>query len=105
MQRILLGAIALALVTPSMAAAREAVAVRVGDLALNRPADAERLLRRLDRAALDVCGASHVSVRELQRAVRASDCYAQAMDEAVNAVGGPRRSELLRARSPAYAAR
>ncbi|MGA0608591.1 UrcA family protein [Phenylobacterium sp. VNQ135] len=110
MRHFLLGALALALATPStaipsIAMAREAVAVRTGDLALNRPGHAERLLRRFDRAALDVCGASHVSVRELQRAVRATDCYARAMDEAVTAVGAPRVADLHRRGGPAFATR
>jgi UrcA family protein len=88
MKAFLLGAAMLALVAPTAASARDAsVAVRTGDLALDRPVDTQRLLRRLDKAALAVCGGSHVSVREQQRAVRATDCYAQAMDDALDAAG------------------
>ncbi|WP_374470871.1 UrcA family protein [Phenylobacterium sp.] len=106
MKSILLGALALALIVPAAAQAREeSVAVRTGDLSLSRQADAQRLLRRLDRAALDVCGASISSVREVQAAIRASDCYAQAMDQAVAQVGSPAVSDLYRQRGQAYAAR
>jgi UrcA family protein len=105
MKTILLGALALALALPAAASAGQMVAVRTDDLSLSRPADAQRLLRRLDRAALDVCGASIVSVREMQAATRASDCYAQAMAQAVAQVGSPTVSDLYRERGRSYATR
>ena len=95
MTRPMLLALAIALAAPLAAAAAER-AVAAGDLDLNRTSDAQRMLRRLDAAALDVCGASIDSVRDQQRAVRRSACYAEAMDGAVAAVNAPALSELHR---------
>ena len=59
-----------------------AAVVRVGDLDLGRPADVERLQRRLETAALEVCGAHAGSVRMVKQAVARSDCYREALAQA-----------------------
>lgn len=56
--------------------------VRVGDLDLGRPADVERLQRRLETAALEVCGAHAGSVRMVKQAVARSDCYRETLAQA-----------------------
>ena len=66
-----------------------AVAVPSGGLDLQDPRDAAVMLSRLDRASAKVCGASSFSVREYQAAVRQTDCYRDAMAQAVNAVNAP----------------
>jgi UrcA family protein len=93
-------ALAIALAAPLAASAAER-AVSAGDLTLSRPADAQRMLRRLDAAALEVCGASVDSVRDQQRAVRRSACYAEAMDGALAAVNAPAATERYRQASRA----
>lgn len=83
-------ALALSLAIPAVAGAGvPTAAVQFRDLDLNSTAGAKVMLRRLDRAALSVCGASEFSVREYQRDVRRSDCYDQAMQSAVRELGAP----------------
>jgi UrcA family protein len=62
------------------------------------PAAARRSLARIDRAALEVCGAFDSSFRELKDAVHRSDCWRESMAGAVAQIDDP----LLRA---AYADR
>ncbi|MCR5878715.1 UrcA family protein [Phenylobacterium sp. J367] len=102
MKSLMIAALALTMAAPAVAAERS---VATADLTLSRPADAQRVLRRLDQAALEVCGASVNSVTETRRAARASDCYAQAMDAGVAAVNSPTVSDLYRERGRTYAAR
>jgi UrcA family protein len=106
MKHVLLAALVGVLALPAAALAKEeALAVRAGDLSLSQPAHAHRMLRRLDQAALDVCGASIVSLKEHQRAVRRSGCYAQAMETAVATLNAPALDALYRQRGRTYAAR
>lgn len=97
--KALILAVAFILAAPAAAQAttREST-VRYGDLDLERTADAQVLLRRLDRAALSVCGASIVSVREQQRAVRASACFRETLGRAVASLDAPTVSALHDAR-------
>ncbi|WP_374575711.1 UrcA family protein [Phenylobacterium sp.] len=57
-------------------------AVQIGDLDLAKPDDQVRLDRRLDRAAMEVCGVYQGSLRELKLVVRQSACYRDALAEA-----------------------
>lgn len=100
MRHLMLGTLALALALPAAASARE-TAVRSHDLDLAQARDAQLMLRRLDKAALEVCGASIVSVADQQRAVRRSVCYRQAMEGAVAALRAPVVMDLYRERATA----
>ncbi|WP_309646669.1 UrcA family protein [Phenylobacterium sp.] len=102
--KILISALALALAAPVAVQAAPAVeittsvAARHGDLDLSRAGHASIMLRRLDRAALSVCGASEFSLREYQRAVRATACYGAAMDSSVASLGAPLVSSAYQGR-------
>lgn len=85
---------ALALAAP--AAAAPSVPVRVGDLDLTNARQAAEMLRRVDVAAARACGAETASVREMQTAVRRSDCYAKAMDRALAELRAPAVESLYR---------
>ncbi|MBU2135652.1 MAG: UrcA family protein [Alphaproteobacteria bacterium] len=50
-------------------------------------ADAQRLERRVERAAFTACGGHEGSVRTLKRTVTRSDCYQETLAEARRAVG------------------
>ena len=47
------------------------------------------MLRRLDGAAVQACGASKFSVRDMQRSSRRSDCYKRAMSSALDMINAP----------------
>ena len=79
------------------------VKVGYGDLNLNRTADAERLLHRLDRAAADACGASGFSLPEVKAEVRRSNCYRSSMDHAVATLNVPTVNSLYAQRAQVYA--
>ena len=76
------------------------IAVSKAGLDLSSERDATRLLARLDRAALNVCGASAFSLREVQAATRASDCYHQSMDQAVASLNSATVNAIYRERAP-----
>ncbi|MGR4866802.1 UrcA family protein [Caulobacter sp. LARHSG274] len=59
------------------------VAVRTDRLDPSNPRDAERIMKRIDTAALEVCGAYRGSFVELKRVVAASDCHRDAVANAV----------------------
>ena len=59
------------------------VAVRTAKLDLNNPRDAERMMKRIDTAAMEVCGAYRGSLVELKRVVAASACHRDAVANAV----------------------
>lgn len=61
--------------------------VRVADLDPAKPEDAQRLDRRLKRAAMEACGAYEGSVRILKMAVERSDCYRETLADARAHVG------------------
>ena len=50
-------------------------------------ADAQRLERRVERAAFTACGGHEGSVRVLKRTVTRSDCYQETLSQARAAVG------------------
>jgi len=103
---------ALALAAPAAAdilthdgAVTTTVAVRAGDLDLNRAPHAATLVARLDRAAAQTCGASTFSVREYQAAVRRTGCYRDAMEQAVASLNAPAVTAVYRERVPLVATR
>lgn len=60
-----------------------------GDLNLARAGDAKIMLHRLDRAALEACGASSFSFRDYRTAVQRSDCYKDGMRQALADLNAP----------------
>ena len=93
--KTLIAATVLALTTSAaMAAPSQTAVLRYGDLDLNRSEDAAVMMRRIDSAALSACGASKVSVREMQRAVRAGDCFRDAQARAVATLNAPTVTSL-----------
>jgi UrcA family protein len=74
-------------------------AVSAAGLDLARPSDAAVMARRLEQAAMNVCGASEFSAREVQNDVRRSDCYRDATDRALSALSAPAVSAALRGRA------
>lgn len=84
---------ALALVAGAASAAPlgfSSVVVRTGGLDLDNPADVRRLDRRLDAAAMEVCGAPRGSVRMLRTVVARSDCFRETRAQAAQLVAvGP----------------
>jgi UrcA family protein len=65
------------------------VLVRAADLRLSRPADANRLLNRLERASLEVCGSGEGSSWLMIAATKRSECYLNALGSAVSAAHAP----------------
>ncbi|MDZ4372349.1 MAG: hypothetical protein U1C74_13115, partial [Phenylobacterium sp.] len=61
-------------------------------------------LRRLDIASAQACGAERGSVREVQVAIRRSDCYAEALDAAVTRLNAPSVNAIYRDRDAQVAA-
>jgi UrcA family protein len=94
--------LALSLLAPALAQAAtagdefRAVRVSHADLTLDRSRDAAIMLRRLETASLNACGASTFSARQFQDEVRASACYRQSLDRAVADLGAPTVTELAR---------
>lgn len=88
-------AMALAVVAPSSAPAagggqeHQQQAVRFADLDLGSPAGAARMLRRIEKAALEVCGAVPQSLTPLKQAIRRSPCFADAVANAVGRLRAP----------------
>jgi UrcA family protein len=81
---------AAAMALPACAETSATVGVRFADLNLNQPSDAAVMLGRLDRAAMEACGAEPFSsLRELQREVRGSSCYAKSLGRAVAELNVP----------------
>ncbi len=69
---------------------RQAIVLKHIDSHPATPGAARRTLARLDRAALEVCGASQGSLVELKRAIRASACWRESMDDVVSRIDDPR---------------
>ncbi|MBO9557868.1 MAG: UrcA family protein [Caulobacter sp.] len=67
----------------AQAAETTSVAVR-GKLNPGNPRDMSAMLRRIDTAALEVCGAQRGSLTEVKRAVAASACHRDAVANAVS---------------------
>lgn len=96
MKRLALAAAAaLAVSAPAFAAP---VTVSTSGLDLASPADAAVMLRRVDLAAAEACGADRWSVRDVQTAVRRTDCYAAAVDRTLRALNAPAVDSAWRAR-------
>ncbi len=55
------------------------IPVSKAKLDLNNPQDTQRLMRRIDTAALEACGADAHSFVEVKRAVAASACHRDAV--------------------------
>lgn len=103
MNRLTACALALALAAPALAHAESVtstIAVSSAGLDLGQAADARLMLRRLDHAALKVCGASRVSVEAYKDAVRRSVCYRDGMSQAVASLDAPLVSSLHAAYAP-----
>jgi len=96
---------ALAALTAAPAFAATSVTVRTGGLDLSDGRDAEVMLRRLDAAAAEACGADRGSVREVQVAVRKSACYTEALDTAVAQLNAPTVNAIHRDRGAPVALR
>lgn len=93
MHRLTVGAFvsALVLVTPNLAAASEEqqeVVVQVGDLDTATDRGADRALRRIRRAAQDVCDAAP-GLRSHEDRLAARECIQDAMSRAVDDLGDP----------------
>jgi len=111
MRRLFLSTLAvLALAGPAFAASVDgptqttSVAARTAGLDLGHHADAQRMVARLDHAALSVCGASQFSASDYRNAVRRSDCYRDAMNTALASLNAPTVTAVYRERA-VYAAR
>lgn len=63
--------------------------VRSVDLDLSSRRDAARLLRRIETAALQVCGAGPTSLSPVKQAIRRSPCFADAVATAVDRLKSP----------------
>jgi UrcA family protein len=74
---------------PAAQASADAPNVTVRVHTTPKPAEARADRRRIEAAALEVCGASPTSLREQQLAVRESDCYRKALDGALRQVVNP----------------
>lgn len=101
MIRLSLAALAaLAVATPAMAGpgTTASVAVLMG-VDLGSAAGAATMAGRIDRAAMDVCGASRGSSREMQLAVRRSDCYRETLTNALSSLNAPAVSAALKDRA------
>lgn len=102
MNRLMICAMALAMAAPAVSFAADTAPVakvRFSDLDLTNANDAARMVRRMDVASASVCGASKFSLREMQRAVRESDCYRQSMDRAMADLGSPTVNAVYRERA------
>jgi UrcA family protein len=71
------------------------VSVPVGDLDLTTSAGAERVLDRVERAAVKACG-GQPDMRDLEARRAFRDCVARSMDRAVAQLGAPRVTALHR---------
>lgn len=105
MKHITVCALLLALLTPVVSYAADsaedvvAVNVRYGDLDLGKSADAAVMLRRIDAAASQACGASDFSLKEYRLAVGRSSCHQESMSRAVAALNARAVSALYDAGS------
>ena len=68
---------------------RYAVTVHRAQLHPGTPRAARRTIARIEAAALEACGASPVSLREVKLAVRDSDCWRDSMAAAMERIDDP----------------
>jgi UrcA family protein len=73
------------------------IRVRYDQRELTSPAAAHRLLRRIRDAALESCGASPFSLPEFKAATLASQCWRDAVDNAVRHIDDPLLTAAARA--------
>ena len=73
------------------------IRVRYDHRELTSPAAAHRLLRRIRDAALESCGASPFSLPEFKAATVASQCWRDAVDNAVRRIDDPLLTAAARA--------
>jgi UrcA family protein len=88
---------------PAVAAQAQTVQVSArltGHLHPQSEEEATILLDRVEKAAIEVCGASKFSVAEYSRAVRRSSCWEKSVSDTVSRIGSPILSEVYR-RKPA----
>ena len=81
---------------------RDSVKVRFHDLDPGNPRDVDRLVARVGEAALEMCGASPFSLREVKGAVSRSQCWRDGVADAIRQIGDPRLTAAL-GRHPAFA--
>lgn len=81
------------------------IALKGLDLHPASDAAAKRLLARLDRAAVEACGAPRGSLREYEQAVRHSACWSQSMADVVGRIGSTRLTSVYRDLPPSLATR
>lgn len=89
MIKILAASAALALAAGSAMAspsANASIVVRTSDLDIANPADQQRLQKRLETAALEVCGAQRDSARMVKIAIKRSDCFHETLAQASSQV-------------------
>lgn len=79
------------------------VPVHRNGLDLSQPADAQKMLVRLERATLEACGSGRGDVQDIQDGVRRSDCYREALASAVAAFKAPALSVAYATAHPAKA--
>jgi len=70
------------------------VKVSFHDLNLHVEADAKRLLKRVESAALEACGASPESIPEYRILTSRSKCYSDGVFSAVRQINAPLLTEL-----------
>jgi UrcA family protein len=75
--------------TPPTGLVTTEIRVRYDYRELTSPAAARRLLRRIGDAALESCGASPFSLPEFKAATVASQCWRDAVDNAVHSIDDP----------------
>lgn len=78
-------------------AAQRDMTVSYADLDLSRPAGAETLLTRIQRAARTVCG-GHPDIRDLTMSERYNACRLAAVENAIRSINNPLLTRLYEAR-------
>ena len=73
------------------------IRVRYEPRELTSPAGARRLLRRIGDAALESCGASAFSLAEIKAVTVESQCWKDAVEEAVRRIDNPLLTAQARA--------
>ena len=68
------------------------IPVSKANLDLRNPQDTQKMMRRIDTAALEACGADNHSFAEVKRAVAASACHRDAVAGAVAQLNGSQAS-------------
>jgi UrcA family protein len=90
---------------PPMGLVTTEIRVRYDHRELTSPAAAHRLLTRIRGAALESCGASPFSLPEFKAATVASQCWRDAVDNAVRSIDDPLLTAAARADRLANAGR